>query len=122
MAPRRCGLRPGLEGGGVPALGWQLLALPESRGAPKRGLRWSKNLAPGKTPLQARQRVGLTGALRSARLASRRSCPPAGCGRSERRSLHRASLICTVELLTQKPRLGSAFHLWLAADARAFGY
>jgi hypothetical protein len=42
----------------------------------------------GKTPVQARQRVGLTrwAAARSAQLASRRSCPPASCGRFRRSS------------------------------------
>ena len=49
-----------LEGGASLALCWRLLALPESR-------RWLKvagpcpgDLSPGKTPVQARQRVGLT--------------------------------------------------------------
>jgi hypothetical protein len=49
-----------LEGGGVPALCWRLLPLPESREAPKVTCSLSEDVAPGKTAGQGRQRVGLT--------------------------------------------------------------
>jgi hypothetical protein len=77
--PRKCDL-PGRWAS--PALCWRLLALPESCGAPKVTCSLSRDRMPGKTPVQARERVGLTRCSnRSDRLAIRRS--PARTGWSD---------------------------------------
>jgi hypothetical protein len=44
------------------------------------------------------------------RFASRRSCPPASCGRPERRSLHRASLFGSGFLAARLPPHGERGH------------
>jgi hypothetical protein len=68
------------------------LSLAVARSNPMGGLKCRSAPRAGKTPVQARQRVGLTrwAAPRSAQLASRRSCPPASAALHDSSSLQRS--------------------------------